>query len=183
MHMLPRTLWHSLVVAKTKPAVNLSAVTRTTFRVWPTDVDILLHMNNGKYLSVLDVARLEYTMRSGLWQKFKQHGIYTVVGAQTISYRKSLNPWRKFTVETRLIGMDQRAAYIEQRFVRRGEIYARAFIQGRFVKRSGGTATMAELCEILGVDQAAFPLPAELAAWAQAVKLPATRQAAPSIWE
>lgn len=148
----------------------------------PTDIDLLMHMNNGKYLSILDIARFAYTVRTGLYRTMQENDWYTVVGAQTITYRKSLNPWQKFTVETKLIAFDERAAYMEQRFVRGGEIYARAYIQGRFLKKSGGTVSIAELAAVTGINPADYPLTDELATWAQTVRLPSTRSQAPSIW-
>jgi hypothetical protein len=42
-------------------------------------------------------------------------------------------------METKVLGWDDIAYYIEQRFVRNGEIYARAIMRGRFLKRSWGT--------------------------------------------
>ncbi|WP_243854751.1 thioesterase family protein [Canibacter zhoujuaniae] len=182
MHMLPRILFH-IFRGRTKSKLGLFDVAKARFRVWPTDLDILVHMNNGKYLSVLDSARIEYTIRSGFWDIFKQQGWYTVVGAQTISYRKSLDPFQKFSIETRVIGFDERACYIEQRFLRKGEIYARAYIQARILRKSGGTVSMQELGEVGNFDVTAHPIPKELAAWANAVRLPSTRTPAPSIWD
>ena len=56
-------------------------------------------------------------------------------------------PWQKFTIETKVLGWDEIAYYIEQRFVRDGEIYARAIMRGRFLKRSWGTLTPQEVME------------------------------------
>lgn len=38
----------------------------------------------------------------------KKNGCYPVVASQTIRYRRSLNPFRAFTVRTQLIGWDER---------------------------------------------------------------------------
>ena len=37
-----------------------------TMRVWPTDLDMNVHMNNGRYLQIMDVARAEWMMRTGV---------------------------------------------------------------------------------------------------------------------
>ncbi len=182
MHMLPRTLLHLNVKAKAKGKTALHGVSKTTFRVMPTDLDVLMHMNNGKYLSLLDIARFEWIARAGLLQTMRQRGWYTVVGSQAITYRKSLQLFQKFTVETKLLGVDERACYIEQRFVRNGEIYARAYVAGRFLKRGGGTLPMSEVAEAIGIDPADFPLPEDLQHFASTLRLPSTRSAAPSVW-
>lgn len=187
MHMLPRTLLHSLVLAPRAPRLSLDGVSRSAFRVWPTDLDILLHMNNGKYLSIMDVARYELMQRTGITKVFSRKQWYPVVVGQTISYRKSLNPWMRFEIESHILGFDEQAVYIEQRFVRADpegspEIYARAVIRGRILKRSGGVVPVAELIRHTGADAYSFTVPDDVLAWGHSTKLPSTRAAAPSNW-
>ena len=153
----------------------------------PTDLDGLFHMNNGKYLSLMDVARFEFMQRTRLFRKMRARGWYPVVANQTISYRKSLNPFQKFAIETKLIGADERAAYMEQRFVRRHngtyEIYARAYVQARFLSKAGGTVPVDELIAEFGIDPEQLALPQFIADWAAGVRLPSPRSEAPSVWE
>lgn len=181
MHMILRTLL-VLRLGRRRSRLQLHDVGRLRLRVWPSDLDVLRHVNNGVYLSMMDLGRLDLMVRCGLWARFTELGIYPVVASQTISYRKSLNPWQRFEIETRMAGYDERAAYVEQRFVRGGEIYARAFVKARFLRRAGGPVPIAELAEVAGIDLAAYP-PAEwIARWAADVALPSTRAAAPSEW-
>src|SRR5690606_10390917 len=113
MHMLPRTLWHLKFVGPRGKKLGFSEVSRSPFRVWPTDLDILRHMNNGKYLSIMDIARFDLLQRTGVWELFQREAWYPVVVGQTISYRKSLNPWMKFEIESRILGFDEQAVYLE----------------------------------------------------------------------
>lgn len=39
---------------------------RVAFCVWPNDCDLNLHMNNGRYLSLMDLGRVYLTAQSGL---------------------------------------------------------------------------------------------------------------------
>lgn len=188
MHMIVRTFWHMFVIAPRRTRLELSAVSRSRFRVWPTDLDVLNHMNNGKYLSIMDVARFEFIQRTGTAAVMKREGWYPVVVGQTISYRKSLNPWQRFWIETRIIGFDEQAIYLEQRFVRpdssrRPEIHARAYVRARFLKRAGGVVKMDELLTAVGAHAEDFSVPEEILAWGQATRLPSTRDDATSTWE
>lgn len=151
-------------------------------RVWLTDLDELRHMNNGVYLSLLDHARLDLMLRSGVWRKLRASKIYPVVTAQSIAYRKSLELGQKFQIRSRIIGYDHRAVYIEQRVVANEEIYARAFVQGRFLRDAGGVAPIEEVGDVVGVVTADLPAPEWLSAWSAEVSLPSTRQPAPSDW-
>jgi acyl-CoA thioesterase FadM len=162
-------------------------VGRSRFRVLPTDLDVLGHMNNGVYFSIFDVARFDVYHRNGVWPAMQRRGWYTVAASETITFRKSLQPWQRFTIETRTIGFDERAIYVEHRAVvtRAGapEVYARAFIKLRLLKRGGGTLKTAELFEAIGEPPALPPLPEWLLRWGADVALPPTRAEAPSVWE
>lgn len=187
MHMLFRTLWHAVFVGPRGRRLAFGDVSRSRFRVWPTDLDLLRHMNNGKYLSIMDIARFDFMQRTRAWQIVRDQGWYPVVVGQTITYRKSLNPWQRFWIETAILGFDEQAVYIEQRFMRpdvkrRPEIYARAYVRARFLRRTGGTVPIDELLEKLGADAADFTLPDDIRTWGQATRLPSTRADATSTW-
>lgn len=193
MHMLFRTFWHLWFVSRRGPRLAIDGVSRSHFRVWPTDLDVLRHMNNGKYLSIMDVARFDLIQRTGTLEIFNREGWYPVVANQTISYRKSLNPWMRFTIESRIIGFDDQAVYMEQRFVRPApggsaiagepEIYARAIVRARILKRTGGVVGVAELVAATDADPARMVVPDDILAWGQATKLPSTRTDTPSTWD
>ena len=181
MNLIFRTIIH-MFRSKRKPALGMMDVGRVTFRVVLTDIDILGHMNNGVYFSIMDLGRIDLMIRAGMWAKLRAHGLYPVMASETISFRKSLNHWQKFVLETRMAGVDEKAVYVEQRFVVDGEIYAKAITRARFIKSTGGTVSVAELAEVVGADVSHLTPPAWVQNWATDVALPNTREAAPSSW-
>lgn len=160
----------------------LHDVARISFRVLPTDLDVLGHLNNGMYLSIMDLGRLDLLRRSGAWRSLAAAGIYPVIANETISFRRSLMPWQRFTIESRIVGYDAKAVFMEQRFVVAGEIYAQALIRGRFIRKSGGTVGLSEIIELTGADVASLVLPEWAERWAEDVALPPAKQQAPSLW-
>jgi acyl-CoA thioesterase FadM len=156
-------------------------VARTNFRVLPTDLDILKHMNNGVYLSIADIGRFDLLTRTGVWAIFTKRGWYPVVASETISFRKSLELWQPFVVESRILGFDE-AVFVEQRFTVDGEIYTQAFIRGRFLKRGGGVVTIQELLDAVGPAPTDVTVPEWLIEWGADAALPSTRAEAPSVW-
>lgn len=168
--------------AARRPTLRPDEVSIVRDRVWLTDLDELRHMNNGVYLSLLDHARLDLTVRTGAWARLRAAGIYLVVTAQSITYRRSLELGQRFEIQSRVAGYDDRCVYVEQRVVARGEIVARAHIQGRFLRDSGGVVPVEEAGGVIGVDPATHPIPEWLRAWAENVRLPSTREPAPSDW-
>ncbi len=182
MNLIFRTIIR-MFRSKRAPKLTMSDVGRMEFRVVPTDIDVLGHMNNGVYFSIMDLGRIDLMIRSGAWAKLRAKGYYPVMANETISFRKSLNLWTKFTLETKMAGYDEKAVYCEQRFVVDGEIYAVAMTRARFLKSSGGVVSTAELAEVVGVDATSHTPDAWVAEWAAHVALPTTREPAPSVWD
>ncbi|KAB1644226.1 acyl-CoA thioesterase [Gulosibacter chungangensis] len=166
-----------------KPRLDLTAVSRIRYRVLPTDIDFLMHMNNGRYLSYMDLGRVDLTNRTGLTEVLTKRDIYAVVASNTMTYRKSLNLFQAFTIESRLIGTDERSFYIEQRFVVDEEIYARGIVRGRLIRKGKGAIKVAELDELTGLDWSAWQVSPDLSAWADEFRLPPTKAPAPSSWD
>ncbi|RXZ47148.1 thioesterase [Agromyces binzhouensis] len=187
MHMLFRTLLHMLFLSRRKPTLGHYDIARTRFVTLPTDLDVNRHMNNGVYFSIMDVARFDMLVRNGVFGLMREKGWYPVVASETITFRKSLQLWQRFTIESRLIGYDERAVYVEHRLVRpdasgEPEIYARAFIRARFLRKAGGTVPVSELMEVFGTPPADDELPEWIERWGADVALPPTRAGAPSVW-
>jgi acyl-CoA thioesterase FadM len=154
-----------LLTAPFRPRCQLLGPTRKRYLVWPPDLDVLFHVNNGVYLSMLDVARVDLMLRSGLAAKLWRNGLYPVVAAETIRFRRSLQLFQVFEVETAVIGWDDKAFVIQHRFLRREELVAEAIVRARFLRRSGGTVSSQELLDLAGQTEPSPALPAWIEAW------------------
>jgi acyl-CoA thioesterase FadM len=140
-------------------------------------------MNNGIYLTLMDVARFDMLKRSGAWKACKKEHIHPVVVGETISFRKSLKLGQKFSVETGVIGWNDVAFFVRQRFVVEQEIYAEAVVRLRFLKSPKGTPTPEEVLQVMGGWNATRPaLPDWISDWEAAISLPKGRESAPSQW-
>lgn len=139
----------------------------TGFRVAPTDLDLLGHMNNGIYFSIFDLARIDLMMRSGLVKRMRRQGWYPVVTAETASFRRSLKPFRRFTVHTGIIGWDERHLFLEHHVTSDGESTTTAVIQARFLTKSGETVPPADLVELLPQEPRRPELPDWIAQWSK----------------
>ncbi len=158
------------------------AVSSVRLTTLPTDIDLLRHMNNGRYRSLIYRGRFDLLIRTGVWDALNEQGWYAVVASETVTFRKSLRLWQRFTVESRLIGHDDRAVYVEHRAVVRGEVYTRLIVRARFLRRSGGVVPHSELFEALHRPDSLPDLAEWMPRWADDVALPSTRDAAPSVW-
>ena len=138
---------------------------RIAFRVLPNDCDVNLHMNNGRYLSFMDLGRVHLIVQIGLLPVVFRNRWKPVLAAAEINFIRPLMPLRKFELITRVVTWDEKYVYMEQRFEARGELAAHAFIKGLFVGREGRVSN-ATVLALLGYDAAPPPMPDELRIWA-----------------
>ena len=164
-----RLLWLILTWRRRPPCALRDACT-TPFRVWPNDLDVFMHMNNGAYLTIADLGRTDLMLRSGTFGPIRARGWYPVVAGETIRFRRSLRPFQRYAVVTRLLGWTDRSIYLEQRFESGGEPVARALIDARFLGPRGARVSIAELMEAVDVDDASPALPGWVETWARSMR-------------
>jgi len=141
------------------------------FRVWPTDLDTNLHMNNGRYLTLMDLGRLDLLLRNGAIRHVMAQKWYPVLASCHIRFRRSLNLFQRFEIRTRIVTWDEKWIYLEQRILREGDVALHAYLKGVFIARAGGSVPVTRLLELMGVKQDAPAMPAGLAAWKEAEAL------------
>jgi len=124
-------------------------------------------MNNGVYLSIMDLARVDLMIRAGLWTDLNKNGMYPVVVAETIRFRKSLKLFDRFYIETSVLGWDDKAFILQQRFLRGGDSIADAVVRARFLRKSGGSVTPKEILSLAKVEIDSPPLPEHIKIWNQ----------------
>ena len=176
------TIARAKVLLRRRGPLPPRTVGRIRLRTLPTDIDLLRHMNNGRYASLFDLGRFDLLIRTGLWDAMNARDWYAVVASETVTFRKSLQLWQRFDVESRLLGHDDRAVYMEHRAVVGGEIYARAIVRARMLKRSGGLLPHEELFAAVGRPEGLPDVEPWVHDWAAASALPSTRREAPSVW-
>lgn len=137
---------------------------RLPVRAWPTDIDIYLHVNNGRYLTLMDFGRLQLTIRSGLLPILLRRGWRPVVGGATVRFLHELRAFQRFEVVTRIACWDGKWIYLEQRFESGGQVCATGFVRAVF-KQGRRTVTPTEILAALGFEGASPEPSPELARW------------------
>lgn len=108
------------------------------FRCWPNDLDLNIHMNNGRYLTIMDLGRIHMMVRAGIVPQMIQKKWQPVISAATIRFRRPLGPFERFTLDTRVIGWDEKWIYIEQRFISaEGRAKAIGMVKSAFTDADG----------------------------------------------
>lgn len=155
-----------------RPRITLWDTAVTPFRVFPSDLDVLAHMNNGKYLSLMDLGRIDLMLRSGLWAKARRLGWYPVVAGQTITYLRSLRLGQSFELHTRFLGFHGPWSYVIQEFRVGNTVYAHAVVRARFLRRGGGTVPQDEVVAQAGAKPGGGGVPQWVIDWSEHTKRP-----------
>ena len=157
-----------LLLARWRSRVDALNETSLGFRVWPTDVDVLMHMNNGRYLTLMDLGRADAIIRSGVHAVLQGRDWYPVVASETIRFRESLPMFARFEIRTRTLGWDDKSFFLRQLFLLHGRVIAIGLVRVRFLKRSGGTLPAVEVAQAILPGVLSPVLPEYVARWREA---------------
>lgn len=157
--LLADTVW--------RPRLNVLDTSRLPMRVLPSDLDLIGHMTNARFFSVLDLGRLDLLFRSGLLGLVLRERWAPVVAGCDVRFRRALRPFERFWVESRLAGWDERWLYMEQTIHSRRGIAASAMVRGSIVAH-GETLAPAAVLARAGYTGQTPALPPRFAAWREA---------------
>ncbi len=164
MKLFLRLFWLYITQSRRSRCSILGPVT-TTLRVFPNDLDIFFHVNNGVYLTYADLGRTDLMLRSGAYKKIRKQGWYPVAAGASIEFRRSLKLGQQFTMTTRILGWSEKAMYLEQVFESKGHHVGRLIIDARFLSTKGHRVSCQELLELLDLDMQSPALPPSVTHW------------------
>ena len=104
--------------------------------VLPNDLDINLHMNNGRYLTLCDLNRVDLFIRTGLLRTMRKRKWFPVIAEHTMSYKKSLHPFERYTAELEVTHWDDKYFYMTHTFSTAERVVATGTSKGAIRSRS-----------------------------------------------
>ena len=134
---------------------------RISLRVLPNDLDLNFHMNNGRFLSVMDLGRIDLIIRMGMLKTLSSNGWYPVIGAIHTTFRKSLYLFERYDIVTHIVGWDDKWVYLSQRIERDGQEVATAVMKTLFMSEDGKVPTDL-IAAALGEGGASAKIPADI---------------------
>jgi len=134
------------------------------FRVLPFDMDPNIHLNNGRYLGIMDLGRLDLIIRAGFYRILLRRRWGLVMGGCLMRYRRQLGPFQRYRLVTRLIGWDERWLFVEHRFETRQGLHAIGLTK-LILMENGRSLPMPKVLERLGYAQPSPPLPEGIHLW------------------
>ena len=146
------------------PLLGVLEEDRLRLRVLPNDIDINLHLNNARYLNLMDYARTHMLARTKLLEHIIHSRWQPLVGAVWITYRRSLPLFSAFSITTRMVCWDERWFYIEQTFTGSKGLAAVGWVKG-ILRDNKGSVDPQSAIEGIAPGLVSPPMPAAIAAW------------------
>lgn len=104
---------------------------------FPNDLDINLHVNNGRYLTLCDLNRVDLFLRTGLARVMLKRGWMPIIAEHTMNYRKPLGAFKKFKATMDLTHWDEKYFYMTHCFSIGEKIIAEGTSKGVIRGREG----------------------------------------------
>lgn len=112
-------------------------VNELRLRVLPNDIDINFHMNNGRYLTICDLTRVDMFIRTGLAKAMIKHGWMPVISEHTMKYKKSLKLFQGYDVKMEVVDWDEKAFHMLHTFHVGDRVVAEGTSRGVIVGKQG----------------------------------------------
>jgi acyl-CoA thioesterase FadM len=163
MNLYLRLLW-TLLRAWRQPRLQAGDTLERCLRVLPNDIDVNGHMNNGRYLTIIDLMLVEYFVRSGFATVMLKNGWRPMAGGSFITYRRGLMPLRSYRLRFRLDACDGSWNYMRFEFLQGDKLCAAGYMKGAAV---GAQGLVPNRVSYAAMGQPVFggALPAAVSSW------------------
>ncbi|MEJ6590018.1 MAG: thioesterase family protein [Crocinitomicaceae bacterium] len=105
--------------------------------VWPQDIDPFLELNNGRYVTLLDLGRYGYGTRVDINGFLKKNQWSLTITGTYNEYRHRLRLFQKFELNTKIIGYDSDWFYFFQKIERNGKTHMASVVKYAFTSKKG----------------------------------------------
>jgi acyl-CoA thioesterase FadM len=137
---------------------------RLSMRVWPNDIDFNLHLNNARYLSMMDFGRMHLLARTRILDHVIRSRWTPLLGAVWMTYRRSLPLFARFTLSSRTVCWDARWFYMEQTFTGSEGLAAVGWVKG-LLRGPAGNLEPQRILETVSPGVVSPPMPEAIATW------------------
>lgn len=151
-----KSIADAIIANKKGHTLDLTDTGEITIRCQLTDIDNFFEMNNGRVLTLFDLGRTDFAIRSGLGKMLVKKRWGLVVAGSTIQYRKRIRAFDKVTIKTRVAAIEGRWIYIEQSMWVKDKPCSSALIRTGITKKGRALDTQ-EVLEAMGKSDWKLP--------------------------
>lgn len=142
-------LFYVLIASHFRPRLPIGrATSELNLLTFPNDLDINLHVNNGRYLTLCDLNRVDLFLRTGLARIMLKRGWMPIIAEHTMNYRKPMGLFKKFKATMDLTHWDEKYFYMTHCFSSGDKIIAEGTSKGVIRGREGVIAPVAVIASL-----------------------------------
>ena len=105
--------------------------------VLPQDIDPFMELNNGRYVTLLDLGRFSLGSKVNMASFLKKNNwSLTIVGTYN-EYRYRLRLFQRFILKTKIIGYDEKWFYFFQKAERKGKSHMASVVKFAYTSKEG----------------------------------------------
>lgn len=154
MNLIFRMLW-VIIMSKFRSRLEVgNFVSVLKLHVLPNDIDINFHMNNGRYLTICDLNRIDVFARSGLLKAMFKRNWIPVIAEHTMSYKRPLNVFQGYEVRLEVMKWDEKYFYMTHTFMVDERVVAEGTSKGCVYARGKGVVSPADAIAAVEQDRA-----------------------------
>ena len=119
--------------------------------VLPQDIDLFIELNNGRYVTLLDLGRFSYGAKVNMGSFLKKNNwSLTIVGTYN-EYRYRLRLFQRFELQTRILGYDENWFYFFQKIVKDGKTHMASVVKFSYTSKKG-LVSPKEVTKVMGIE-------------------------------
>ena len=150
-----------------RPKITIEDKSVLEFRVGISDIDPFMELNNARYFNYMELARWDYSYRTGFVDLMKKNRWGVAVGGASIRYRRRIPFLTKFTMTTQALCHDERWFYFLQETHIKDTICSSALMKVCALSKSG-LVPAPEVVKQMGYEGWGDEMPDWVSAWIEA---------------
>ncbi len=154
MNLIFRMLYVFILSQFRERIEKSNMVSQLSLRVLPNDIDINFHMNNGRFLTICDLNRVDLFIRSGLLKAMFKRNWIPLIAEHTMSYKKPLSTFERYEVKLEVTHWDEKYFYMTHVFTRDERVMAQGTSKGCVYARGIGVVSPADAFAAVEQDRA-----------------------------
>jgi acyl-CoA thioesterase FadM len=106
-------------------------------RIMPNDLDVNMHVNNGRYLTLCDLTRVDFFIRSGIAVLMLRHKWSPVIAEHTMTYLRPIKVFAKIDIHMEITHFDEKYFYCSHHFYKGDKLMAQGSSKALVISKSG----------------------------------------------
>jgi len=106
-------------------------------RMYPNDLDVNMHVNNGRYLTLCDLTRVDFFVRSGIAALMLKHKWNPIIAEHTMTYLRPIKVFSKIEIRMEITHFDEKFFYCSHHFYKGDKLMAHGTSKALVISKKG----------------------------------------------